>query len=60
MKSWNASSIKEEAYANVLFEDLLNSEDTVKELLRSLIIYGFAFINQVPPTTEMTEVAITR
>lgn len=60
MKSWNKSSVKEEVYANVLFDDLLNSENTVKEIVRSLIIYGFAFINKVPPTTEMTEVAITR
>lgn len=60
MKSWTKSSIEKDNYANIPFNDLLNSEDAVKEVVKSLITFGVAFINKVPPTTDMTEMTIRR
>lgn len=60
MKPWTKSSIEKENYANVPLSDLLNSDDSVKVVLESLITYGVAFINKVPPTTDMTEMALKR
>lgn len=60
MKSWTKSSIEKEHYARISLNDVLNSDDAVKEVLASLITYGVAFINKVPPTTDMTEMTIRR
>uniref|UniRef100_T1GLP5 TauD/TfdA-like domain-containing protein n=1 Tax=Megaselia scalaris TaxID=36166 RepID=T1GLP5_MEGSC len=60
MKSWNKDSILKENYAKIPLPALLASDDSVKTVVQSLITYGVAFISEVPPTTDMTEMAIRR
>lgn len=57
---WNAESIKSSAYARVSFSDYLCNADVAKQFVQSLITYGVAFIEKVPPNMLTTEVAIKR
>lgn len=59
---WNEKQIKSSSYARVDMEKLLSStdkDDAVKEMLDSLVKYGVAFIEKVPPTEDGTQSAIT-
>ncbi|XP_030377666.1 trimethyllysine dioxygenase, mitochondrial-like [Scaptodrosophila lebanonensis] len=58
---WNRSTIlKHEQNLCFSLSALINNDDVVKSLVTSLVRYGIAFINEVPPTPTMTELAIRR
>lgn len=57
---WNAKSIKTLPYARVSFPDYLCDEDVAKKFVSSLVQYGVAFIEKVPPNMLTTELAIKR
>lgn len=57
---WNAKSIKSMAYARVSFPDYLCDETVTKAFVASLVQYGVAFIENVPPNMLTTELAIKR
>lgn len=57
---WNAKSIKSLGYARVSFPDYLCDDDVAKEFVSSLVQYGVAFIEKVPPNMLTTELAIKR
>lgn len=57
---WNSKSIESTDYARVTLNDFLCDDDVAKNVVRSLIRYGCAFIEKVPPNLQSTEVAIKR
>ncbi|XP_037928007.1 trimethyllysine dioxygenase, mitochondrial [Teleopsis dalmanni] len=58
---WNRSIIlQNERHLRVNLTDLISSDGAVKTLVSALIRYGIAFIDEVPPNAEMTELAIRR
>lgn len=57
---WDKKLIEASDYARVPLSDLMSTEAGVTRILDSLIKYGLAFIEQVPPNEHDTEAAITR
>lgn len=57
---WNKNEIINAPYARVNLCDLLSDDTIVTSVLDSLIKYGIAFIEKVPPNLHSTEMAITR
>lgn len=57
---WNAKTIKSLGYARVSFPDYLCDENVAKKFVSSLVQYGVAFIEKVPPNMLTTELAIKR
>ncbi len=57
---WNAKSIKSLNYSRVSFPDYLCDENVAKAFVSSLVEYGVAFIENVPPNMLTTELAIKR
>ncbi|XP_058053786.1 uncharacterized protein LOC131205620 [Anopheles bellator] len=47
-------------YARVALNDLLCEDGVMHQIVRSLVVYGFAFITRVPPNQQSTEMAIKR
>lgn len=60
-KLWRKCTIESEAtYARVSLNDYICQESTAKSVVESLIHYGIAFIENVPPNMLSTEMAIKR
>lgn len=57
---WNKLSIQKADYARVVYSNYLSDEEIAKSVVKSLIKYGFAFVEKVPPNIRSTEVVITR
>ncbi|XP_013106216.2 trimethyllysine dioxygenase, mitochondrial-like [Stomoxys calcitrans] len=58
---WNVSSIlQNRSCLNVKLGDLCTSDTVAKDVVTSLIRYGLAFIQEVPPNITSTEMAIRR
>ncbi|XP_017486362.1 PREDICTED: trimethyllysine dioxygenase, mitochondrial isoform X1 [Rhagoletis zephyria] len=58
---WNQSLIKaHETHLRTTLAELVSSEVIVRKIVQSLIRYGIAFIDDVPPNTTMTEMAVRR
>lgn len=58
---WNLPIIlQNERHLRFELTDLIAKESCVKDLVTSLIRYGLVFIDEVPPNTTMTEMAIRR
>lgn len=55
---WSKCDIEEGRYARVSLNDYLRNEAVAKDVVRSLIEYGFAFIENVPANIESTEIAM--
>ena len=47
---WRKADIEAAGYARVSFLDYLNDKETAKSVVESLVKYGVAFIENVPPT----------
>ncbi|XP_049297013.1 uncharacterized protein LOC125770944 [Anopheles funestus] len=47
-------------YARVTLNDLLCEDAVMRQVVSSLITYGFAFITKVPPNQQSTEMAVKR
>ncbi|XP_052896220.1 uncharacterized protein LOC128303335 [Anopheles moucheti] len=47
-------------YARVTLNDLLCEDTVMRQVVSSLITYGFAFITKVPPNQQSTEMAVKR
>ncbi|XP_315450.5 uncharacterized protein LOC1276140 [Anopheles gambiae] len=48
------------SYARVTLNDLLCEDSVMRQVVGSLITYGFAFITKVPPNQQSTEMAVKR
>lgn len=57
---WSKSNIEKSNYARVTLNDYLCNDDIAKDVVRSLIRYGCAFIENVPANVQSTEIAIKR
>lgn len=57
---WNNAEVQSSTYARVSLNEYLSSDIVAKELLSSLLTYGFAFIENVPTNLPSTELAIKR
>lgn len=57
---WNHTEIKKADYARVTLNEYLCDDDVARNVVKSLIKYGIAFIEKVPPNIQSTEVAIKR
>lgn len=55
---WRKADIEAAKYARVSFLDYLNDKDIAKSVVESLVKFGVAFIENVPPTEESTGVAV--
>lgn len=55
-----ATSITSPEYARVTLNDLLCEDDVMRQVVDSLLRYGFAFITKVPPNQQSTEMAVKR
>lgn len=59
--SWNLPIIlQNERHLRFKLTDLIAKDSSVKDLVTSLIRFGLIFIDEVPPNTTMTEMAIRR
>ncbi|XP_053675760.1 uncharacterized protein LOC128726007 [Anopheles nili] len=47
-------------YARVTLNDLLCEDDVMRQIVSSLVTYGFALITKVPPNQPSTEMAVKR
>uniref|UniRef100_A0A182NMB1 Trimethyllysine dioxygenase, mitochondrial n=1 Tax=Anopheles dirus TaxID=7168 RepID=A0A182NMB1_9DIPT len=50
----------EAKYARVTLNDLLCEDAVLREVVGSLVTYGFAFVTKVPPNQQSTEMAVKR
>lgn len=57
---WNKYTIQSSDYARVSYVDYLSDDDVAKNVVKSLVKYGVAFVENVPPNLESTEVTIKR
>lgn len=57
---WSAADITESDYAQVTLNDYLCNDDVAKNVVASLIKFGFAFIKNVPANLQSTEIAVRR
>uniref|UniRef100_A0A182P3E3 Trimethyllysine dioxygenase, mitochondrial n=1 Tax=Anopheles epiroticus TaxID=199890 RepID=A0A182P3E3_9DIPT len=59
---WDRELISSSAssYARVTLNDLLCEDSVMRQVVGSLITYGFAFITKVPPNQQSTEMAVKR
>uniref|UniRef100_A0A182K094 Trimethyllysine dioxygenase, mitochondrial n=1 Tax=Anopheles christyi TaxID=43041 RepID=A0A182K094_9DIPT len=53
-------STQSASYARVTLNDLLCEDSVMRQVVGSLITYGFAFITKVPPNQQSTEMAVKR
>lgn len=57
---WSQQDIKNGNYARVTLNDYLCNDVTAKNVVSSLVRFGFAFIDNVPANIQSTEIAIKR
>lgn len=57
---WRAAEIKSAGYARVTLNAFLCDDAVAKTVVQSLINFGCAFIEKVPPNIQSTEIAIKR
>ncbi|XP_036596431.1 trimethyllysine dioxygenase, mitochondrial [Trichosurus vulpecula] len=52
---WNAEIYRQAQVLPVDFQSFLETKDGLKEFLQNFLLYGIAFVENVPPTREDTE-----
>lgn len=52
---WNAKLYQQAQVPSVDFQSFLETNDELKKFLQNLLLYGIAFVENVPPTQEHTE-----
>lgn len=57
---WRQTTINKESYARVSLSAYLSHDEVAKSVVESLVRYGVAFIENVPPNLLSTECAIKR
>ncbi|GAB0095588.1 gamma-butyrobetaine dioxygenase [Sergentomyia squamirostris] len=57
---WDAETIASSDFAKVSLGDLMSDDDVARSVVESLVKYGVAFVNKVPPNLSCTELAIKR
>lgn len=55
---WSAADIRANDYAEVTFSDYLAKNEVAKKVVASLVEFGCAFLRNVPPNLQSTEIAI--
>nr|XP_033803168.1 trimethyllysine dioxygenase, mitochondrial isoform X2 [Geotrypetes seraphini]XP_033803169.1 trimethyllysine dioxygenase, mitochondrial isoform X2 [Geotrypetes seraphini] len=57
---WNAEIYKQAQMPSVTFKNFLETEDGVRDFLKTFLLYGLAFVEEVPATKEDTEIVAQR
>lgn len=57
---WNAQIYQEAQVPSVDCQSFLGSNEGLKEFLENFLLYGIAFVENVPPTKEDTEILAER
>ncbi|XP_061155613.1 trimethyllysine dioxygenase, mitochondrial isoform X1 [Syngnathus typhle] len=57
---WNADIYKNSHVASSKWDAFMNSEDELKKFLQNYLLYGIAFVDDVPATIEATEAVTQR
>ncbi|XP_035306029.1 trimethyllysine dioxygenase, mitochondrial isoform X5 [Cricetulus griseus] len=52
---WNAKLYQQAQVPSVDFQNFLKTNDELKKFLQNFLLYGIAFVENVPPTREHTE-----
>lgn len=60
MLLWGRNEIENASFAHATLNDLLCDDVHARSIVMSLIKFGVAFIEKVPPNMQMTEIAIKR
>ncbi|KFB36062.1 epsilon-trimethyllysine 2-oxoglutarate dioxygenase [Anopheles sinensis] len=60
ISSVSNGSTKTSGLARVTLNELLCEDDVMRQVVRSLVTYGVAFITKVPPNQQSTEIAVKR
>lgn len=58
IRLWNKNLIESAHYARVSLTDYLCNVDVTRSVVASLVKYGLAFIEKVPPNVQSTEMAV--
>ncbi|XP_059615228.1 trimethyllysine dioxygenase, mitochondrial [Phlebotomus argentipes] len=57
---WDAATIAKSDYARVSLGDFMSDDDVARSVVESLVCFGVAFVDKVPPNISCTELAIKR
>lgn len=57
---WNAEIYREAQVPSVDYRSFLETNEGLREFLQNFLLYGIAFVENVPPTKEDTEVIAER
>ncbi|XP_054612059.1 trimethyllysine dioxygenase, mitochondrial [Dunckerocampus dactyliophorus] len=57
---WNADSYNNAHVPSTTWDTFMSSDDEVKKFLQNYLLYGIAFVNDVPVTIEATEAVCNR
>lgn len=60
MTTWDSSTVNSLGLEPILHNSLMSDENTLGEIYRRVIQYGFAKIEQVPPTETDTKLVLER
>lgn len=60
MMLWGHNVIENASLTHVTLNDLLCNDEHARSIVTSLVKFGVAFIEKVPPNMQMTEIAIKR
>lgn len=52
---WNAKLYQDAQLPSVDFQGFLETDEGLKKFLQNFLLYGIAFVENVPPTQEHTE-----
>lgn len=52
---WNAEVYQQAQVPSVDFQSFLDTKEALKMFLQNFLLYGIAFVENVPPTQEHTE-----
>ncbi|KAF3841343.1 hypothetical protein F7725_007205 [Dissostichus mawsoni] len=57
---WNSDTYKKANIPSAKWESFMSCDDEVKNFLRNYLLYGIAFVDDVPATVEATEAVTQR
>lgn len=53
--TWDGASVKNLGLEKIVYDNLMGQKETLREVYRRVLEYGFAKIEQVPPTEKDTK-----
>ncbi|XP_061596935.1 trimethyllysine dioxygenase, mitochondrial [Cololabis saira] len=57
---WNSSIYENAKVPSAKWDKFMNCDDELKKFLQNYLLYGIAFVDEVPPTVEATEAVTQR